>query len=195
MKVTLRVADAGFAAQLQREVRHLDGGPALAVSPPSVPFSEFIAGQQMLIVSYNSWLHITRSRSALIPSFPSFMVVKPARAQVPDKSRTIIRTVRPAQADAVTFDGSVQSVSADPGIRAAADVTATGSARGSIPSPGLFGRYWETVDFEPFIIGIMRQTYRIFCLLACVPIVLASAAAVTGTELPLRTNIFRTVSR
>ena len=36
VKVTLRVADAGFAAQLQREVRHLDGGPALAVSPPSV---------------------------------------------------------------------------------------------------------------------------------------------------------------
>lgn len=27
VKVTLRVADAGFAAQLQREVRHLDGGP------------------------------------------------------------------------------------------------------------------------------------------------------------------------
>ncbi|MFQ8804801.1 MAG: hypothetical protein ACLR8Y_06355 [Alistipes indistinctus] len=97
VKVTLRVADAGFAAQLQREVRHLDGGPALAVSPPSVPFSEFIAGQQMLIVSYNSWLHITRSRSALIPSFPSFMVVKPARAQVPGQSRTIIRTVRPAR--------------------------------------------------------------------------------------------------
>ncbi len=130
VKVTLRVADAGFAAQLQREVRHLDGGPALAVSPPSVPFSEFIAGQQMLIVSYNSWLHITRSRSALIPSFPSFMVVKPARAQVPGQKPDDYPDRAAGQADAVTFDGSVQSVSADPGIRAAADVTATGSAVG-----------------------------------------------------------------
>ena len=123
VKVTLRVADAGFAAQLQREVRHLDGGPALAVSPPSVPFSEFIAGQQMLIVSYNS-------RSALIPSFPSFMVVKPARAQVPGQKPDDYPDRAAGQADAVTFDGSVQSVSADPGIRAAADVTATGSAVG-----------------------------------------------------------------
>lgn len=130
VKVTLRVADAGFAAQLQREVRHLDGGPALAVSPPSVPFSEFIAGQQMLIVSYNSWLHITRSRSALIPSFPSFMVVKPARAQVPGQKPDDYPDRAAGQADAVTFDGSVQSVSADPGIRAVADVTATGSAVG-----------------------------------------------------------------
>lgn len=130
VKVTLRVADAGFAAQLQREVRHLDGGPALAISPPSVPFSEFIAGQQMLIVSYNSWLHITRSRSALIPSFPSFMVVKPARAQVPGQKPDDYPDRAAGQADAVTFDGSVQSVSADPGIRAAAEVTATGSAVG-----------------------------------------------------------------
>lgn len=84
----------------------------------------------MLIVSYNSWLHITRSRSALIPSFPSFMLVKPARHKCPDKSRTNYPDRAAGQADAVTFDGSVQSVSADPGIRAAADVTATGSAVG-----------------------------------------------------------------
>lgn len=46
VKVTLRVADAGFAAQLQREVRHLGRRPRPAVSPPSVPFSEFIAGSR-----------------------------------------------------------------------------------------------------------------------------------------------------
>lgn len=79
VEVTLRVADSSFSDQLKRELRHHRGdGPSLEVCPPSVPFSEFVARQQLLIISYNCWLNITRNRSALISSFPSFMVVRPA---------------------------------------------------------------------------------------------------------------------
>lgn len=79
VEVTLRVADSSFSDQLKRELRHHRGdGPLLEVCPPSVPFSEFVARQQLLIISYNCWLNVTRNRSALISSFPSFMVVRPA---------------------------------------------------------------------------------------------------------------------
>ena len=79
VEVTLRVADSSFSDQLKRELRHHRGGsPSLEVCPPSVPFSEFVARQQLLIISYNCWLNVTRNRSALISSFPSFMVVRPA---------------------------------------------------------------------------------------------------------------------
>ena len=65
--------------QLKRELKHHHGeGPVLDICPPSVPFSEFVAQQQLLIISYNCWLNVTRNRSALINTFPSFMVVRPA---------------------------------------------------------------------------------------------------------------------
>lgn len=60
VKVTLRVADAGFAAQLQREVRHLDGRPGPGGQSAFGSVQRVYSRQQMLIVSYNSWLHITR---------------------------------------------------------------------------------------------------------------------------------------
>lgn len=79
VEVTLRVADSSFSDQLKRELRHHRGdGPSFEVCSPSVPFSEFVARQQLLIISYNCWLNVTRNRSALISSFPSFMVVRPA---------------------------------------------------------------------------------------------------------------------
>ncbi len=79
VEVTVRVADSGFSEQLKRELKHHHGeGPVLDICPPSVPFSEFVAQQQLLIISYNCWLNVTRNRSALINTFPSFMVVRPA---------------------------------------------------------------------------------------------------------------------
>lgn len=47
------------------------------------PLHEFIAGKQLIIISYQSWLNITATMPSLIPLLPSFLVVKPGSNSYP----------------------------------------------------------------------------------------------------------------